>query len=104
MKELQVTYHGLSAPLSWAAHRCKLGMTQTRFFELPGGLTAFATERFDRRGSQRIHVHSLAGLLHANFREPSVSYGDFFRLTRRLTRDRRQLKKAVQAHHAQLAR
>lgn len=79
-----------------AAHHCRLGMTQTRFFELPGGLTAFATERFDRRGNQRIHVHSLAGLLHADFQEPSVSYGDFFRLTRRLTRDRRQLRKAVQ--------
>ena len=43
-----------------------------------------------------MHVHSLAGLLHANFQEPSVSYEDFFRATRRLTRDQRQLKKAVQ--------
>ena len=41
-------------------------------------------------------MHSLAGMLHANFQEPSVSYDDFFRLTRRLTRDQRQLKKAVQ--------
>jgi serine/threonine-protein kinase HipA len=78
------------------AHHCELGMTPTRFFELSGGRTAFGTQRFDRRGSQRIHVHSLAGLLHANFQEPSVSYEDFFRLTRRLTRDQRQLKKAVQ--------
>ena len=45
-------------------------MMQTRFFELPGGRTAFGTERFDRRGTQRIHVHSLAGLLHADFQEP----------------------------------
>jgi serine/threonine-protein kinase HipA len=41
-------------------------------------------------------VHSLAGLLHANFQVPSVSYDDFFRVTRRLTRDQRELKKAVQ--------
>lgn len=78
------------------AHQCHLGMTATRFFELPGGRSAFATQRFDRRGEQRIHVHSLAGLLHANFQVPSVSYEDFFRVTRRLTRDQRELKKAVQ--------
>ena len=78
------------------AHHCQLGMTETQFFELPGGRTAFATQRFDRRGTQRIHVHSLAGLLHANFQVPSVSYEDFFRVTRRLTRDQRELKKAVQ--------
>lgn len=78
------------------AHHCQLGMTATQFFELPGGRTAFATQRFDRRGTQRVHVHSLAGLLHANFQVPSVSYEDFFRVTRRLTRDQRELKKAVQ--------
>lgn len=78
------------------AHHCRLGMTATHFFELTGGRTAFATQRFDRRGEQRVHVHSLAGLLHANFQEPSVSYEDFFRVTRRLTRDQRELKKAVQ--------
>jgi serine/threonine-protein kinase HipA len=78
------------------AHQCQLGMTATQFFELPGGHTAFATQRFDRRGEQRVHVQTLAGLLHANFQVPSVSYEDFFRVTRRLTRDQRELKKAVQ--------
>ena len=78
------------------ANRCGLEMTATQFFELPGGHTAFATKRFDRRGEKRVHVHSLAGLLHANFQVPSVSYEDFFRVTRRLTRDQRELKKAVQ--------
>lgn len=73
-----------------------LGMTATRHFRLRGGHTAFATARFDRRETQRVHVHTLAGLLHANFQEPSVSYEDFFRVTRRLTRDQRQLKRAVQ--------
>ena len=78
------------------AHHCEFGMSATRFFELPQGKTAFGTQRFDRRGEHRVHVHSLAGLLHANFQEPSVSYDDFFRVTRRLTRDQRELKKAVQ--------
>ena len=78
------------------AHHCQLGMTATQFFELPGGRTAFATQRFDRRGTQRVHVQTLAALLHANFQVPSVSYEDFFRVTRRLTRDQRELKKALQ--------
>ena len=41
------------------AHHCHLGMAPTRFFQLPDGRTAFATKRFDRRGGQRVHVHSL---------------------------------------------
>jgi len=86
----------LEALYAEVAHHCHLGMTATRFFELPGGHSAFATQRFDRLGAQRVHVHSLAGLLHANFQVPSVSYEDFFRVTRRLTRDQRELKKAVQ--------
>jgi serine/threonine-protein kinase HipA len=78
------------------AHQCNMGMTQTRFFELSKGLTAFGTRRFDRQGAHRVHVHSLAGLLHINFQIPSVGYEDFFKATRRLTRDNRELKKAVQ--------
>lgn len=77
------------------AHACHLGMTATHLFELPEGQQAFGTQRFDRRGTTRVHVHSLAGLLHANFQVPSVSYEDFFRATRRLTLDQRELVKAV---------
>lgn len=77
------------------AHACDLGMTRTQLFELPGSLFAFGTQRFDRRGATRVHVHSLAGLLHANFQVPSVSYEDFFKVTRRLTRDQRELVKAL---------
>ena len=75
-----------------------LGMSDTRLFELPKGRFAFGTQRFDRRGDggqHRVHVHTLAGLLHANFQVPSVSYEDFFRVTRRLARDQRELVKAL---------
>ncbi len=75
---------------------CGMGMTDTKFFEMKSGLTAFATQRFDRQGLHRVHVHSLAGLLHVNFQIPSVGYEDFFKATRRITRDHRELKKAVQ--------
>ncbi len=86
----------LEALYAMLARHCQLGMSETRFFQLPGGMTAFGTQRFDRRGHERVHIHSLAGLLHSDFQEPAISYEDFFRVTRRLTRDQRQLKKAVQ--------
>ncbi|MEB0136937.1 type II toxin-antitoxin system HipA family toxin [Actimicrobium sp. CCC2.4] len=86
----------LEALYAQVADLSEMGMTATRFFDIGTGLTAFGTRRFDREGGQRVHVHSLAGLLHANFQIPSVSYDDFFRATRRLTRDQRALKKAVQ--------
>lgn len=78
------------------ARKCDLGMGQTQFFQLPDGLTAFGTRRFDREHGQRVHVHSLAGMLHVNFQIPSLGYGEFMRATRRLTRDNRELKKGLQ--------
>ena len=85
----------LEALYARMADACGMGMARTRFFASTSGLTAFGTQRFDRQGLHRVHVHSLAGLLHANFQIPSVGYVDFFRATRRLTRDQRELKKAV---------
>ena len=46
-----------------------------------------------------MHVHTLAGLLHANFQVPSVGYEDFFRVTRRLTHDQRELVKALKKNN-----
>lgn len=71
-------------------------LAPTEFFQLPKKHTAFGTRRFDREKGQRVHVHSLAGLLHLNFRIPSIGYGEFMRVTRRLTRDVREVKKALQ--------
>jgi serine/threonine-protein kinase HipA len=77
--------------------RCGLGMEPSKFIQLPYGLTAFGTRRFDRDSAgQRVHVHSLAGILHANFRLPSVGYVEFMQVTRRLTRDHREILKALQ--------
>jgi serine/threonine-protein kinase HipA len=48
----------------------------------------FAVRRFDRPSpGQRLHLHSAAGLLHADFRTPGVEYDMLFRLTESLTRD-----------------
>lgn len=77
------------------ARVCQLGMSPTELLTFPGGRFGFATQRFDRRGSARVLVHSLAGLLHASFQVQSVSYDDFFRVTRRLTKDQCELVRAV---------
>ena len=48
----------------------------------------FAVRRFDRPlPGQRLHLHSAAGLLHADFRTPGDDYDILFRLTEALTRD-----------------
>ena len=48
----------------------------------------YAVRRFDRPGvGNRLHLHSAAGLLHADFRTPGDEYDVVFRLTEALTRD-----------------
>lgn len=48
----------------------------------------YAVRRFDRPVfGERLHLHSAAGLLHADFRTPGDEYDVLFRLTDALTRD-----------------
>lgn len=49
----------------------------------------FATQRFDR---PRTHVHSVCGLLHADYRVPCLDYEDLLRTIRWLTRDQRAVE------------
>ena len=79
------------------ARHCGLDMPATRYFDLDAKLAGFGIARFDREGGQRVPVHSLAGLLHADFRIPSaVDYTTFLRATRMLTRDEREVRKAYE--------
>ncbi len=55
----------------------------------------FATKRFDREQGQRIHSHSVCGLLHSDFRTPTLDYQDLIRLTTILTKDTRQAEKML---------
>jgi serine/threonine-protein kinase HipA len=65
-----------------------------RLFATPGGGRYFAAERFDRPGGERRHVHTLAGLLHADFRIPSLDYEAYLRATLHLTRDHTEVVEA----------
>ncbi|MDT8441487.1 MAG: HipA domain-containing protein [Desulfuromonadales bacterium] len=46
-----------------------------------------ATKRFDRNNGRRLHLHTAAGMLHADFRVPSAGYGELLRLVGFVTRD-----------------
>ncbi len=76
------------------ASDCGIDMPQTKYFNLGPSLAAFGIARFDRKEGMRVPTHTLAGLLHSDFRIPSVDYTTFLRATRFLTKDDREVKKA----------
>jgi serine/threonine-protein kinase HipA len=55
----------------------------------------FATKRFDRIGNARIHIHSVAGMTHSDFRIPTLDYDDLLSLTLHLTKDVNEQLKIV---------
>jgi serine/threonine-protein kinase HipA len=53
----------------------------------------FAIERFDRVGDRKVHMHSVAGLTHSDFRFPTLDYDDLLRLTLHLTKSMVEVEK-----------
>ncbi len=47
----------------------------------------FAIRRFDREGSNKLHMHTLSGRLHAPHTYPALSYHELLLATHKLTRD-----------------
>lgn len=77
------------------ARDCSLDVPDSRWFDLASNLAAFGVARFDREQKLRVPIHSLAGLLQADFRLPAATdYTTFLRTTRFLTRDEREVEKA----------
>lgn len=70
-------------------------MMPVHLFEAKTGSGYFATQRFDRNGSERYHMHTASGLLHSDFRSPSLDYEDLTNLTSVLTKDVREVEKMV---------
>jgi serine/threonine-protein kinase HipA len=68
-------------------------MPDTHLFPAKRGAGYFAVRRFDRGGNKRLHMHTAGGLLHSNFRLPSLDYEDLIALTGRLTRDVREVER-----------
>ena len=75
------------------ARRAGIDIPETHLFPAAKGAGYFATKRFDRDGSKRLHMHTACGLLHSDFRTPSLDYQDLIELTTLLTRDVREAQK-----------
>jgi serine/threonine-protein kinase HipA len=85
---------GAAGPLEYVYARMAVAagaeMPDHRLLETRVG-RFFAVRRFDRPGpDQRAHLHSAAGLVHADFRAPGEEYDLLFRITDALTRDHAQ--------------
>lgn len=74
----EIEYHS-----SLLAKACGIKMAETRLFDGQ----YFGTERFDRTPHGKVHTISAAGLLHANYRIPSLDYSTLLKLTLHLTKD-----------------
>lgn len=68
-------------------------MPDIHLFPSRKGAGHFAVKRFDRTANKRLHMHTASGLLHSDFRTPSLDYEDLLNLTGALTRDVREVEK-----------
>lgn len=75
------------------AKEAGIAMPDVHLFPADRGAGYFAIKRFDREGSKRFHMHTACGLLHSDFRTPSLDYEDLIALTGALTRDAREIEK-----------
>ncbi|MCY4051375.1 MAG: type II toxin-antitoxin system HipA family toxin [Gammaproteobacteria bacterium] len=70
-----------------------LMMPDVHLFPSQTGGGYFAIQRFDKEQNNRMHMHSACGLLHSDYRVPSLDYEDLLALTMILTRDIREVEK-----------
>ncbi len=78
------------------ARKAGISMPEVHLFEAKKGAGYFAVKRFDRNGKERFHMHTACGLLHSDFRVPSLDYEDLISLTSALTKDAREIEKLYQ--------
>ncbi|NBV06555.1 MAG: type II toxin-antitoxin system HipA family toxin [Proteobacteria bacterium] len=78
------------------ARKAGITMPDVHLFEAKKGAGYFAVKRFDRNGKERFHMHTACGLLHSDFRVPSLDYEDLIALTSALTKDAREIEKLYQ--------
>ena len=78
------------------AKKAGISMPEAHLFPAKKSAGYFAVKRFDRNGKQRFHMHTACGLLHSDFRVPSLDYEDLIALTGALTRDAREIEKLYQ--------
>jgi serine/threonine-protein kinase HipA len=97
--KFDTTREGTAGPLEEAyarlARAAGIDFPDTRLLETKhadGVRRHFAVKRFDRDGAERLHHHTLGGLLHAGGGD--LDYQTLLRATRRLTKDEREVWRA----------
>lgn len=85
---IEYTYYKMALAANIEMSECKL-------LESATGQQIFATKRFDRNGNNRIHMHSMAGLTHDNFRRSSIDYGHIIATAYELERSASARKKIL---------
>jgi len=71
---------------SLIARYAGIDIPQTKLFQTSKN-AYFGIKRFDRVGDKRVHIHSVAGLTHSDFRMPVLDYDELLTLTFHLTKD-----------------
>ncbi len=86
-----IEYHYMKA-----AAQLGIEVPEHRLFEAQDH-SYFGTKRFDVSSTgERFHLHSAAGMLHADFRLPALDYRDLLKLVSRLTKEKREILKMYQ--------
>ncbi len=80
---------------SLMAREAGLDVPDTRLFPGVHGQASFGIERFDRRGNERLHLHTLGGLIASDHRVPSCSYEMALKVTGTLTRNREDVDRLL---------
>lgn len=79
-----------TGPIEYAyslmAKEAGLNMPETHLFPAAEEHGYFGVRRFDRQAGQRLHMHTVSGLLHADHRLPSLDYETILKATLHLTR------------------
>ena len=78
--QIEYAYYKMAMDAGIEMNECKL-------FSSASGKKYFGTKRFDRDGVNRIHMHSVCGLLHDNFRRSSMDYGHLMDVAFQLEKD-----------------
>ncbi|MBF5058604.1 type II toxin-antitoxin system HipA family toxin [Candidatus Neptunochlamydia vexilliferae] len=88
-------------PIEYAYHlmaeKALLNVPEAKLFPSRKGPGYFGTKRFDRIEKKRVHMHTMSGLLHADFRLPSLDYKTIMKATAFLTKDLEECEKQFRA-------
>jgi len=89
-------------PIEYAYHQMALSagmdVPEAKLFFSKKDRGYFGVKRFDRVESGYLHMHSLSGLLHVDYRIPSLDYETLVKITQELTKSQEEVEK--QFRHA----